>query len=240
MLLLKKRIQSGTAAVVAALACLMLTASSAHAVTLGFTETFDSGVAGWEDNVNNPLSIVASGGDGGGAYASGTFNFNGYSNPFGGGPVTFRASFSDNPSGGAFAGNYLTEGVGSIAVSFRHNAPEPLTLFLRVATAANFPGAVLAQTVSAATNEWTRIVFDIDPNSPFCFTEGGPCAAAFSNVQNLQFGTDAPAGLLDDDIAYSLDIDQISILPVPEPGTALLMGLGLAGLASVQRRENSL
>ena len=77
------------------IAALLLTAPVAQAVTLGFIETFDSGVAGWEDNVNNPLTAVASGGEDGGAYASTTFNYNGFSDPFGGGgPVTFRASFA--------------------------------------------------------------------------------------------------------------------------------------------------
>ncbi|MBK7948308.1 MAG: PEP-CTERM sorting domain-containing protein [Deltaproteobacteria bacterium] len=65
----------------------------------------------------------------------------------------------------------------------------------------------------------------------------GACATALAAVGNLQIGTSAPVGLLDDDVAYAFDIDQVSLNPIPEPGTALLMGLGLAGLAAAGRRE---
>lgn len=215
----------------------LMTATLGQAVSVGFTESFETGPAGWEDSINNPVTAVTSGGVDGGGYVSTNFNYFGFTSPFGGdgGPVTFRASFSDNPSGGAFVGDYLTEGVGAIRVAFRHNAPEPITLFMRVATQFNFPGAVIDQLVSAPSDEWTTITFAIDPFSPLCTGESISCAAAFSNVENLQFGTNAPAGLVLDDFAYTLDLDRVEILPIPEPGTALLFGLGLAGLASVRR-----
>lgn len=218
----------------------LLAPVAAGAATIGFSETFDTDVAGWEDAVNAPLGFVASGGADGGGYASTTFNYLGYASPFGGdgGPVTFRASYADDPSGGAFVGDYLAEGVGAIRVSFRHDAPEPLTLFMRVATRFNFPGAVIDQTVAVPGGVWTEVTFAIDPTSPLCTGETVPCAAALSAVENLQFGTNAPAGLVDDDFAYTLDLDRVTILPIPEPGTALLMGLGLAGLAGGRRRED--
>ena len=219
---------------------LLVAPSLALAVDVGFSETFDADVAGWEDNVNNPLGWVSTGGADGGGYASTTFNFLGYTNPFGGdgGPVTFRASFSDNASGGAFVGDWLTEGVGAIQMSFRHDAPEPLTLYLRVATRFNFPGAVLDQPVAVPSGAWTDVVIPINPFSPACTPEGYPnCAAAFSAVETFQIGVNASAGLIDDDFAYTLDLDRVTILPIPEPGTALLMGLGLAGLSLGARRE---
>lgn len=217
--------------------CASLGAGVAGATTVPFTEDFTSDVAGWEDPVNDPLTFVPSGGVGGGGHASTTFNFFGFSSPFGGGPVLFRASASDNPSGGAFIGDWLADGVASVTAWFRHDAPEPITPFMRVATSFNFPGAVIAQTQSVAAGVWTQITFDVDPSSPFCIGESVTCTEAFQNVGNLQFGTDVPVALTEQDVAFTFDLDQVSLVPVPEPGTALLFGLGLAGLGWAGRRE---
>jgi len=210
------------------------TAHVASAAMVPYVESFSADAANWEDSVNNPLSYVATGGADGDGYASGAFNYNGYSSPFGGGPVVFRASASDGASGGAFVGDWLADGVGTISAFVRHDAPEALSFFMRVATPANFPGAVISSTISVLPNTWTEISWVVDPSNPFCFPEGGTCASALSSVGNFQIGTNAPVGLTDDDFAYTLDVDVVSILPIPEPGTALLMVLGLAGLATVR------
>jgi len=210
------------------------TAQVASATTVPYVESFSTDAAGWENSVSDPLSYVATGGADGGGYASGNFNYNGYSSPFGGGPVVFRASASDGASGGAFVGDWLTDGVGTISAFVRHDAPEALSFFMRVATPANFPGAVISSMVSVLPNTWTEISWAIDPLNPFCTPEGGSCAGALSSVGNFQIGTNAPVGLTDDDFDYTLDVDVVSILPIPEPGTAFLMALGLAGLATVR------
>lgn len=236
---LKKRMQSAASVALVAMASTM-TSTMASAVTVPFTETFATGVEGWEDSVGNPMTWISSGGADGGGFARATFNYDGYFSPFGGGPVVFRASAADNPSGGAFIGDWLAAGVGTVTAMVRHDAPEALNFFGRVATPANFPGAVLTSFVSVPTGVWTPIVFDVTIAAPGCVGEGGPCTAAnFENVGNFQLGTDAPAGLIDDDVDYNLDLDLVSLVPVPEPGTALLMGLGLAGLSSAGRRERT-
>lgn len=209
---------------------LALVASAASATTVPFTEDFDSDVAGWEDSVNAPLAFVASGSHDGSSYAQAGFNYFGYSSPFGGGPVVFRASASDLPSGGALIGDWLADGVATVSAWVRHDAPEALSFFLRVASSFNFPGAVIAGTTVVAPNTWTQVTFAIDPNSPLCIPETGTCAAALANVGNVQFGTDAPAGLVDDDAVYTFAIDDVALAPVPEPGTAMLLSIGLAGL----------
>ena len=104
-------------------------------------------------------------------------------------------------------------------------------------TPGNFPGAVITNSQSVSAGVWTQVTWDIDPLGVNCAAEGGTCLSALQTVGNFQIGTDAPLGLLDDDFAYTLDLDLVSIHPIPEPGTALLMGLGLAGLAGAGRKE---
>lgn len=211
-------------------------AVDARAVTVPFTESFDSGVAGWENNTNNPLAFTATGGSDGGGFATGTYNFNGFvPGPGGSGPIVLRASAADNASGGAFLGNWLTAGVGSVTAMVRHNAPEAMTYFLRLATVANSPAGAFQSTLNVEANVWTQITFPMAS----CTDAGPPgaCNTALVAVGNFQIGTNAPVGLLDDNVAYAFDIDQVTLNPIPEPGTALLFGLGLAGLAAAGRRE---
>jgi len=214
-------------------------AVEARAATVPFTESFASGVSGWENSLNFPLAYGATGGSDGGGYASGTFNFNGFTPGFGGsGPIVLRASAADNASGGAFLGSWLTAGVGSVTAMVRHNAPEAIQFYLRIATAANSPAGAFQSTQLVEANVWTQITFSISPLASYCTDAGPPgaCATALANVGNFQVGTSAPVGLRDDDVAYTFDIDQVSLNPIPEPGTALLFGLGFAGLAAAGRR----
>jgi len=227
----------GSSAVVAA--ALTLSAGAAAALTVPFTEDFTSTVVGWEDSINNPLTYVASGGPDGGSYASGTFNYFNFTNPFGGGPVTFRGQDEDSASGLAFVGDWITGGVDSLSIWVRQNTSETLSYFLRVAGTANFPGAVINSTTLVAPNTWTQVTFDIDPASPLCFGEGVTCAQALASVFHVQFGTTAPAALTALNQAFTLDIDKVSISSVPEPGVALLLAGGLAGLAWQGRRRTA-
>lgn len=218
---------------------LSLAAAPAEALTVPFTENFTSDVASWRDGNSNPLTWVEDGGPDGSSHASGGYNYLGFSNPFGGGPVTFRGQAGFGSSGGAFGGDWLSAGVNELTAWVRHEAGVPLTFFLRLATAGNFPGATWDSPTLVESGEWTLVRFDLDPSAP-CEPEfpgppgSGSCAAALANVGNVQIGTSAPESLTSQDRVVPLAIDQITI--VPEPGSLVLATFGLAGLGVLRRR----
>ncbi|MCL4684883.1 PEP-CTERM sorting domain-containing protein [Myxococcota bacterium] len=225
-------------ALITGLAGAWLSAGTASALTtLPFTEDFATDVAGWEDSFGAPLAFQPSGGPDGSSFASSDFNFFGFSSAFGGGPVTFRGNDSDDASGDAFVGDWLAAGVQQVSVFVRQETGVDLTVFLRVATAFNFPGAVFDNPTLVPSGQWTQLNFDIDPNSPLCTGEAVTCAEALANVGNLQFGTSAPLALTEVDQAFLLGLDQVTITAVPEPGTTGLLATGLAGLAALGRRR---
>ena len=226
-------------ALAAAVAATFSMIGSAQALTLGFTEEFATNVSGWENAGALPLTWEADGGPDASSNASTTFNWFGFSNPFGGGPVIFRGASADDASGGAFVGNWLTGGVTTISAWFYQETGTALTPFIRFASSFNFPGAVINGTTPVPTNTWTQVVFDIDPLNPLCFGEGVTCDVALSNVGNVQFGTDAPASLVATDQAYYLAIDKIGINTVPEPATGLMLAAALLGLGAARRRRSA-
>lgn len=215
--------------------------SGASATTVPFTEEFASGASDWRSAAGTAdLTWVSSGGPDGGSYASASFNYFGFSNPFGGGPVIFRGHAqygTSGASGGAFIGNWTTDGVQQVSAWVRHDTGVDLTFFLRVASTFNFPGAVFAGTDVVTSGEWTLVTFDIDPLSPLCIGEGVSCAAALASIGNVQLGTSAPAALTSLNQAFTLDVDQITVTNVPEPGTLALLASGLGALAGAGRRR---
>lgn len=213
---------------------LLLIGSSVSAVTVPFTEDFAADVAGWRKNGSTPLTFESTGGPDGGSYASTTFNYFGFSSSFGGGPVIFRANDSDDASADAFVGDWLAAGVQLVTLYVRHDAPENLTFFMRVASSFNFPGAVIAGTQAVAPGTWTQLSFAVDPLSPLCTGETVSCAAALQNAGNLQFGSDAPSALTALDQSFRLEIDAVSSF-VPEPGTLALVAPGFLCLAAFRR-----
>jgi hypothetical protein len=225
-------------ALAAAVLALAFGAEKASALDVPYTESFASGVSGWENNANDALSFQASGSYDAGSYASADFNYLGYTNAFGIGPVLFRANDSDNASGDAFVGNWVLGQVFSVSAWVYQTTGEDLTYYMRAATAANFPGGVFLNATTVASDTWTQLTWTIDPNAPVCIQEGPTsCATVLSNVGNLQFGTSFSPTLVATDQAFHMGIDQVVV--VPEPGQALLFGSGLLGLAVMGRRRNN-
>jgi len=220
-----------------ALAAAVVGPQPALAVIVPFNEDFTSNVSGWEDNVQSPLTFEPTGGPDGGSYASTEFSYLDFVNPFGGGPVLFRANDSDNASGDAFVGNWITSttDVALVAAWVYQETPEDLTFFIRVATSFNFPGAVFDNATVVEPFTWTELVWEIDPHSLLCSEEVVTCAEALANVGNFQIGTSAPAALVDDEQAYYLAVDEVRM--IPEPGELVSLASGLLGLAALGWRR---
>jgi len=76
---------------------------------------------------------------------------------------------------------------------------------------------------------WTHVTIDINGSS---FTDGGTFDPA--NVSRIRwYGTDWAGGGTD-----FVDLRNVTITPVPEPSSFLLLAAGLAGLAFLARRRN--
>lgn len=202
---------------------LVALAAPAGAVTVPFVEDFAVDAANWRDNATNPLTWNASGGPDGGSYVSVTLG-----SLSGNGTIQFRANDSLNASGDAFVGNWIGS-VSVISAQVIHDAPQPINFFFRFAGA----GAMVGLTPAVAPNTWTTISVAIDPGS--LTPAGGTFAGVMGNVLNLQVGTSVPVGLANQPFTYGLD--DVTLVPVPEPATAGFLAGGLALLGWAGRRR---
>lgn len=225
-------------------------AKGADPVSTPFVEGFDTGVNNWRNAASADLNFVASGGPDGSSYASTTFNL---LNAMGGAPGAREASMilvrgrtlsvpgvgEFVASDGAFFGDWL-QGVGELRLTVRHNTPEDLFFFARLAVPANSPAVGVDFPVAVAPNEWTELVVPIDFSSPLLVPQGGGSpesilSGVFSNVGNIQFGFYVPTSLAGIDQVYSLDIDNITLTRVPEPATLAVVGVAGLGCLIVRR-----
>lgn len=209
-----------------ACAALALAAAPAAALTAPFTEDFGADAAGWLSGSFGPLDFQATGGPEGGSYVSTTA-----SSLSGNGTIQFRGHASNGASGGAFVGDWEAAGVTSLSAFVRHDAPEAVTFFFRIATAGNFPGHIGLVPVPVVPNVWTEISVLLDSANPLLIAEGGTFSDTFGNVGNVQVGTSVSN--LSEGLPFTWQLDKVTI--VPEPGTASLLALGLLGLATRRR-----
>lgn len=210
----------------------MIIAAGAASAQTVYTETFDTGNAGWQDGPGNPAL------DGGG-YLTTTVDLSTFSAPpFGGGPTTgllFRGEADDNASGGAFVGDYIGNGIDEILIDVRHDAQGPLAFALRIATPANSPAVIASSPVAVAGgSEFTTVSFSLEPSSQFLQFAGfgGTIESVLSDVGNIQ----VLGVLLDggpDSGAVNFDLDNVRIVPAPASGVLL----GLGGLVAARRRR---
>ncbi len=89
-------------------------------------------------------------------------------------------------------------------------------------------GPVVTQTISASS-EWQTITIDI-PNEPvFAFTGNGVLDNTRGTIEHLAFVRTGAVG------PYEIYLDNFHM--VPEPGSLLALGTGLAGFAGLLRRK---
>lgn len=226
--------------VVFAVTCLAISTAS-HAVTVPFTEDFSSGDAGFTNDVNAAPIYSATGGPGGSAYIRNDFNFSGTSpSPFPGSPATspplFRAGSTS--SGGAFVGNWITDGVSQISFDVRHDITGTVDFYARFASPTNFPGATAVSFTPVATNTWQTITIDINPSNPeFVSFSGTNFNTVFSNIGIVQFGIVVPSGLIGQNVNQNIDLANVNV--IPEPASVMtLLGLGSVVMLRRSRLRN--
>ncbi len=205
-------------------ATLIATSSSALAVTVPFTETFDSAAANWSTaSAFSPLTYFPAGGPDGSAYGSMTTNF--AAQPIGAQPIFFRGQSNFNSSGNAFVGDWIASGVTQLTFAIRHDGVAPMDIFARFAPAAG-PGAVAPMAPAVLPNQWTTLTLAIDPSTFFIY-EGTTFNSTFSNVARIQFGAILSGGLAGQPGDVHIDIDNVGVVPAPGAGAAALMAAGL-------------
>ncbi|MGB0715485.1 MAG: IPTL-CTERM sorting domain-containing protein [Phycisphaerae bacterium] len=212
------------------LATVLAGATIASAATVPFVEDFDANASQWFNGAGNaPASWLANGGPDGSAYISEPINL--AAAAVDDTPIAVRGQVGFGSSGGAFAGNYIAEGVTEFRTFVRHDAPFPLTFYARFAGPGNFPGAIAVNFVPVFPNQWTEVVIPIDPNNPqFISFEGTDFGAVFNNVGNIQIGVSVAEGQAGFPFDITVDVDQPQILGVQSVPTVSTWGLVVLAL----------
>jgi hypothetical protein len=209
----------------------LLMSVAAQAATNPFVEDFAADNANWRGlNEVTPLNWNAAGGPDGSSYASGDWNF--LNDATGDFRAPNKGHDAFDSSGDAFVGNWLADGVSLFTVQVRHNAPTPLTYFVRFAT--DIPGAagIAVHPAPVLPNTWTAISIPIMDAFPFVSFEASNFNTVFSQITKVQITLEVPDALAGVDQSFAFDVDKVSI--VPEPATLGMMSL--LGLALVRRR----
>ena len=209
--------------------------SVAHAASPPFTEHFAGDTADWMDAGSFALNYVGAGGPDGSSYVSTDFAFSSGGGAGDSDAVLFRAQDEFGSSGGAFIGNWISDGVREVKAFVRHNAPLPLNYFMRASGPFNFPGSSAVVFAPIFPNVWTELTFDVRSTSPQLVTfEGTDYPTVFGNIGHVQLGVTIPGGFENNPTPFTFDLDQVSIL-TPEPSTVALAVLGLIPFYSRRR-----
>ena len=201
-------------------------AGSASAAIVPFTETFSADAASWTGPAG-PANY-----DPAGNIAAET-NVNAASF---GVVIGLRGQSANNASGGAFIGNWITDGVPSFSFSVRHSAPVPMNFGARLVTPFNFPGAIGIDFVPVAPGVWTTVTIPINPAYPgFVSFEGSDFNTIFSNIGSVQLLYSVPQSLAGTGTIIRFEADNVSLVP----GTGTMAVLGPMGMVVLRRRRGT-
>jgi hypothetical protein len=215
-----------------------LAATAAPAPILGQVDTFAAGTAGWVvgDQHPSPPSVVT-GGPGGA-----TDSYLQLRSIGGAGAGSKVSAFNE----GQWAGDYLAANIAAISMDVRNDGPQDVVLRLLLAGPFGAMGpenvVVTSDAASlAAGSGWVPVTFSLQPSDLFVLL--GSAGGALSQAAELRlFHNPAPffAGPPESGspaVVATVGIDNVTAEgAVPEPGSALLLGLGAAWCATRRRR----
>lgn len=207
----------------AASAACVLFCGGARAAIVPFTESFTSGAAGWTGPAGSATHDPA-------GHIAVETNVNAASFGVVIGP---RGQAANNASGGAFIGNWITEGVTALTFLVRHDAPVPMSFGARMVTPANFPAAIGLDFVPVVPNVWATVTIPISPGyAGFVSFEGSDFATIFSNIASVQLLYNVPGSLANTGTIVRFEADDVRL--VPGAGTSALGAIAM--LVGARRR----
>jgi len=214
-----------------ALSVLLLAASPAWGTTLTPPDDFEDGtVMDWGYAAALQLTNAATGGPAGAGDHWLRLETDGISNPGGRAVVT---------NGSQWSGDYIAHDVLTVAADFANFGGEDLHIRFAIQGAGGERYVSTASFLLSADGVWQNLAFSLEA-ADFTQVTGGSATFAdvLADVERIRFlSRELDAGWNGDEVATILGIDNITSMP--EPGTLLLLGAGLAALAHGRRRPRS-
>jgi hypothetical protein len=193
----------------------------ALALTLGQTDTFATGgTQGWRVGSAHPFppSVIATGGPGGTGDRYLQQRANGGSGPASHFAVENRTQWS---------GNYIAAGVTGITMDVANFGTTDLALRLMFDTFSGLRAWSSVPLVVPAGSGWQSLYFPITADD--LTVQGGSVGTSMSNVISMRIFHSTASSFPGEAIVTTVGIDNVTA--VPEPAAALMLALGLAGLA---------